>query len=142
MRLVVEEAGDLPKFNRIAYELCVLKALRERLRCREIWVVGSRRYRAPEEDLPQDFEVRKAAYYEDLGVPLDARAFTAALRKELIQHLKILNKGMPSNPKVKILAKKDGYKISISPSEPQSEPENLAALKAGDIPAMVEDESA
>lgn len=129
MPLVVEEEGDPPKINRIAYEICVLKALREQLRCREIWVVGSRRYRDPEEDLPQDFEERKTAYYEDLGVPLDAKVFTASLREEMTRHLKALDNEMPSNPKVKIISKKDGFRISISPSEPQAEPENLTTLK-------------
>jgi TnpA family transposase len=131
MSLVVDGEGKRRKINRTAYEICVLKALREQLRCREIWVVGSRRYRDPEEDLPQDFEERKAAYYEDLKIPLDAKAFTAALREELTRYLKALDKGMPTNPKVKIVYKnkKDGYRISISPLEPKPDPENLAVLK-------------
>lgn len=131
MSLVVDGEGKQRKINRTAYEICVLKALREQLRCREIWVVGSRRYRNPEEDLPQDFEERKAAYYEDLGIPLAAKAFTAALREELIRLLKDLDKGLPTNPKVKIVRKnkKDGYRISISPLEPKPDPENLAILK-------------
>lgn len=105
MSLVVDGEGKQRKINRTAYEICVLKAVREQLRCREIWVVGSRRYRDPEEDLPQDFEERKAAYYEDLGIPLDAKAFTAALREELTRHLKALDNGLPTNPKVKIVHK-------------------------------------
>jgi len=28
------------RVNRVNYEICVLTALRERLRCKEIWVVG------------------------------------------------------------------------------------------------------
>lgn len=129
--LVVDGEGKRRKINRTAYEICVLKALREQLRCREIWVVGSRRYRDPEEDLPQDFEERKAAYYEDLGIPLDAKTFTAALREELTRLLEALDKGMPTNPKVKIVYKnkKDGYRTSISPLEPKPDPENLAVLK-------------
>ena len=131
MSLVVDGEGKRRKINRTAYEICVLKALREQLRCREIWVVGSRRYRDLEEDLPQDFEERKAAYYEDLGIPLDAKAFTAALREELTRLLEALDKGMPTNPKVRIVHKnkKDGYRISISPLEPKPDPENLAVLK-------------
>jgi len=129
MPLVVEKEGGPSKINRVTYEICVLKALRERLRCREIWVVGSRRYRDPEEDLPQDFEDRKAAYYEDLGVPLDPKAFTAALREEMTRYLRILDEQMPANPKVKILRKKNGGRISISPFEAQAEPENLVKLK-------------
>ena len=123
--LVVEEK----KVNRMAYEICVLKALREQLRCREIWVLDSRRYRNPEDDLPQDFEERKADYYKDLGIPMDAKVFTATLREELTQHLKALNKGISANPKVKIVRSKNGHKISVTPFEPQVEPENLANLK-------------
>ncbi len=128
-RLVVDKEGKRPRINRTAYEFCVLKALREQLRCREIWVIGSRRYRDPEEDLPGDFEERKAAYYEDLGIPLDAKAFTAALREELTRYLKALDKGMPTNPKVKIVRKKGDHRISITPLEPKPDPENLAILK-------------
>lgn len=129
MSLVVDEEGKRRKINRTAYEICVLKALREQLRRREIWVIGSRRYRDPEEDLPRDFEERKAAYYEDLGIPLDAKAFTAALREELTRQLKALDKGMPTNSKVKIVRKKGEHRISISPLEAKPDPENLAILK-------------
>lgn len=117
------------KVNRVTYEICVLKALREQLRCREIWVVGSRRYRNPEEDLPQDFEERKATYFEDLDIPMDANAFTASLREEMTHHLKTLDERIPTNSKVEIVQKKDGHKISITPFEPLAEPENLATLK-------------
>ena len=125
MQLVV----DNEKVNRVPYEICVLKALREQLRCREIWVVGSRRYRDPEEDLPQDFGERKASYFEDLGIPMDAKVFIKSLREELAGHLKTLDGRMSTNPKVKIVPVKDGHKISITPFEPQAEPENLATLK-------------
>ena len=129
MSLVVDGEGERKKINRTAYEICVLKGLREQLRCREIWVIGSRRYRNPEEDLPQDFEDRKAAYYEDLGIPLDAKAFVAALREELTRHMKALDKGMLTNSKVKIVRKKGEHRISLSPLEPKPDPENLAILK-------------
>jgi len=33
------------QINRINYELCVLEALRDTLRCRELWVVGADKYR-------------------------------------------------------------------------------------------------
>lgn len=127
--LVVEDEGDPAKINRVAYEICALKALRERLRCREIWVVGSRRYRDPEEDLPQNFENRKAAYYADLGIPLDPKAFTAALREEMNYYLNMLDIQLPRDPKVKIIRKKNGCRISISPFEAQADPENLMKLK-------------
>ncbi len=125
MSLVVEGR----KINRVAYEICVLKVLREQLRCREIWVVGSRRYRDPEDDLPKNFEEKKADYYKDLGIPMNAKAFTASLRKELTRHLKTLDERLSINPKVRIIPRKGGHKILISPFEPQTESENLAKLK-------------
>lgn len=125
MPLVIDDGA----INRAAYEICVLKALREQLRCREIWVVGSRRYRDPEEDLPQDFAERKAYYYGELNVPLDPKAFTAALRKELTDHLTNLNQRITNNTKVNIVPTRDGHKITVTPLEPKSEPENLATLK-------------
>jgi len=35
------------RVERINYEICVLRSLRESLRCKEIWVVGADRYRIP-----------------------------------------------------------------------------------------------
>jgi TnpA family transposase len=127
--LVIEDDGEPLKINRTAYEICVLKILRDRLRCREIWVVGSRRYRDPEEDLPQDFEARREAHYSELGIPLDAKAYTQALREEMNRNLKALNNGMPANPKVKVVAKKDGFRLCVSPVEALPDPENIALLK-------------
>lgn len=130
MAVVVEKETDgKVQINRVAYEICVLKALRDQLRCREIWVVGSRRYRNPDEDLPQDFDTKREAYYRDLGVPLDPKAFTDSIREEMTKALTLLDEGLRSNHKVKILSKKKGGWISISPSEAQPEPENLDVLK-------------
>jgi hypothetical protein len=46
---------------RAVYEICSFQALRERLRCKEIWVVGADRWRNPDEDLTHDFEAHRAA---------------------------------------------------------------------------------
>lgn len=127
--VVVEDDGESLKINRTAYEICVLKTLRDRLRCREIWIVGSRRYRDPEEDLPQDFEAKREAYYSELGIPMDAKAFTQAIREEMNRNLKALNDGFPDNTKVHIVAKKDGFRISVSPLEKLPDPENITVLK-------------
>jgi hypothetical protein len=124
MPLIVEEET----INRVPYEICVLKAMREQLRCREIWVVGSRRYRNPEEDLPLDFEEHKSAYFKVLGVPMEHKAFTSSLKEELTHHLKIFDGSIPLNHKVKIVKKKDDYRISVTPLKPQKEPENLTIL--------------
>jgi hypothetical protein len=50
------------RINRINYEIAVLQALREQLRCKEIWVEGAERYRNPDDDLPADFDRRRGAY--------------------------------------------------------------------------------
>ena len=42
-----KDAQGRQRVNRITYEICVLEALREQLRCKEIWVTGANRYRTP-----------------------------------------------------------------------------------------------
>ena len=69
--IVVEDApGGGQRVNRINYEICVLQTLRERLRCKEVWVAGADRFRNPDEDLPADFAARRTACYERLGLPM------------------------------------------------------------------------
>lgn len=43
--LVVEKKDGEQRINRVNYELCVLAALRDGLRCRELWVEGANKYR-------------------------------------------------------------------------------------------------
>ncbi|MFC9239831.1 hypothetical protein ACFTZK_25775 [Streptomyces decoyicus] len=61
---VVDDKG---RVERIPYELCVLVALRDAVRRREIWVVGANRWRNPEDDLPADFEDNRDVHYAALG---------------------------------------------------------------------------
>jgi hypothetical protein len=65
------------RVNRISYELCVLKASREKLRCKEIYVIGANRYRNPDEDLPADFHTKRKEYYTELDLPLSVDEFIA-----------------------------------------------------------------
>src|SRR3546814_16604236 len=90
-----------PRINRINYEICVLTALRERLRCKEIWVVGADRYRNSDDDLPRDFETRRADYYRELGRSEAAGAFVGRLRAQMTEALGALNRQMPRNAKVR-----------------------------------------
>lgn len=55
-----EQGGE--RINRIHDEVCVLQALRERLRCKEVWIDGANRYRNPDQDVPQDFTDKRAEY--------------------------------------------------------------------------------
>ncbi|MGH7880830.1 MAG: Tn3 family transposase, partial [Candidatus Binataceae bacterium] len=67
--VIEEDAEGRTRVNRITYEICVLEALREQLRCKEIWVVSADRYRNPEEDVPADFDAERETYYEALKLP-------------------------------------------------------------------------
>src|SRR5215211_1681749 len=128
--IVLEDApGGGQRINRINYEICVLQTLRERLRCKEVWVAGADRFRNPDEDLPADFAARRAACYGRLGLPAEPRAFTDALRAEMAEALARLDRGMPRNPRVRLDPRRR-HPILVSPLEPQPEPPTLEALKA------------
>ncbi len=64
-------------------EVATFQALREQLRCKEIWVVGAGKWRDPDEDLPKDFEERRAEHYASLRKPLAPAEFIAGLRQEM-----------------------------------------------------------
>ncbi len=117
------------RVNRMNYEICVLQALRDRLRCKEVWVVGADRYRNPEEDLPTDFEQNRENHYEALRKPLDAQTIIQELKQSMNTALEKLDKSVKSNSQVRILSKGNG-KISVSPLQAQTEPVNLNLIKA------------
>ena len=127
--MIETEPQDRPRINRITYEICVLEALRERLRCKEIWVVGADRYRNPDEDLPADFAAQRAAYYAALDLPTDPDRFIACLRADMKAALYALDDGLPHNSSVRVSRKAGGW-ITVTPLERQPEPVTLAALKA------------
>jgi len=127
--VVEEDTNGNQRVNRITYEITVLDALRDQVRCKEVWVVGADRYRNPDDDVPADFELRREEYYAALKLPLAPDAFIDALRNELDGALRMLNDGMPTNDAVKISNKAGGW-IGLSPLEAQEPPQNIAALKA------------
>ncbi|MBW0106195.1 hypothetical protein [Pseudonocardia sp. KRD291] len=114
---------------RTVYEVCLFRALRERLRCREIWVQGADRWRNPDEDLPADFETRRSAYYSELSVPLDPMGFIEPLGMELTHELHALHDGLPELGWLSI-SSRGGGRITLSPLEAEAEPRNLRRLKA------------
>jgi TnpA family transposase len=120
---------DKLRINRITYEVYALQALREGLRCREIWVEGASRFRDLDHDLPADFESARDTYYATLRQPLDANAFIASLQSAMQTGLDTLHAGLPGNKVVKILTKNGGW-IAVSPLERLPDPQNLARLKA------------
>ena len=127
--LLIEAGPDGERIERIDYEICVLQALRERLRCKEIWVEGADRYRNPDEDLPADFEARREVYYAALGQPLDVERFVAPLREELREGLGTLDSRLPANSKVRLRAA-GKHPLVVTPLDAQPEPPRLQTLKA------------
>ena len=126
--ILVPNSDGQVKINRINYELAVLQALRDGLRCKEIWVVGANRYRNPEEDLPNDFEQHREAYYQALQQPEDVEVFITSLQQQMQAALTEFERGMSKNSAVKILQKNNGW-IRLSPFEPLPSPPNLNRLK-------------
>jgi hypothetical protein len=55
------------RVERIPYELCVLIALRDALRRREVFVQGAGRWKDPDDDLPGDFEDNREVHYSGVG---------------------------------------------------------------------------
>lgn len=117
------------RVDRITYEICVLEALRDQLRCKEVWVAGADRYRDPDEDVPADFAARRDEHYAALDLPRDAGAFVAHLQDEMRAALDRLDRGLPRNPDVRISRKAGGW-IHLAPLQPKPPPANVEALKA------------
>ena len=117
-----------PHIRRSRYEVCVLQALSEKLRCKEIWIEDANRYRNPAEDVPSDFNEKRKIYYDALGLPISGKKFVKRLKKLMRKALKDLNENIPENNAVKILPKDGGW-IKLSPYDAQEEPTNLEFLK-------------
>ncbi len=81
--VVDQDPQGRPRIDRITYEICALEALRDQLRCKEVWVAGANRFRNPDEDLPADFDAQRTAHYQALGLPLDAGVFIDSLQEEM-----------------------------------------------------------
>ena len=73
-----------------AYELCLFAELRDRLRAGDVWVVGSRQYRAVEDQMiPKAlFETMRAAGPLPVAVPHDAGVYLAERRTLLDKRLR------------------------------------------------------
>jgi TnpA family transposase len=114
---------------RMAYEVVTFQALRDALRCKEIWVVGADRWRNPDADLPADFEQRRVEHYRELRKPLDPAEFIDVLRAELAGEVAALNDAVPRLEWLTISDRRSGA-ITLTPVEAQPEPRNLRQLKA------------
>jgi len=128
--LVFNDEGQHRRVVRSVYEICTFQALREQLRCKEIWVVGANRWCNPDEDLPFDFNSRRTDHYRDLRQPLDPAQFIGELHEEMGHELDALNTQIPDLDWVDIAERGRRGAIKLTPLEKQTEPANLRALKA------------
>lgn len=113
---------------RMVYEVVAFQALRDQLKCKEIWVVGADKWRNPDEDLPQDFEARREENYRELRKPLDPAVFVNELREQMTAELTLLNEQMPKLSWLDIAERKSGA-IRLTAAEAQPEPRNLRRIK-------------
>ncbi|MEU7900875.1 Tn3 family transposase [Nonomuraea sp. NPDC049152] len=108
--------------------MATFQALPDQLRCKEIWVAGAGRWRNPDEDLPADFESRRAEHYAELRKPRDPQAFCDALRQEVSDALAELDARLPGLQWLQIAERKSGA-IKLSPIEAAPEPRDLRRIK-------------
>ncbi|MFF7941490.1 Tn3 family transposase [Nocardia gamkensis] len=114
---------------RMVYEICTFQALREQLRCKEIWVVGADKWRNPAQDLPADFDERRVEHYGALRKPLDPTEFIDAMREEMRAQLDALHAALPDCSWLEIKERRQGA-IKLAPLTAVAEPRNLRKLKA------------
>jgi len=82
----------------------------------------------PDEDLPKDFETRRAEHYASLRKPLDPAEFSGALREEMTTALAELNDTLPDLHWAEIADRPAGA-IRLTPLEASPEPRNLRRIK-------------
>ena len=123
---------DAGRVGRIPYELCVLSALRDALRRREIWVEGANRHGDPDVDLPGDYEENRDVHYAALGQPQDPTDFVNDLRGKLAAGLQRLDLALAHGTTggVRIGMRKGVPWITVPKLPKLLEPPNLAAFKA------------
>lgn len=126
---VVDERG---RIERIPYELCVLRALRDGLRRREIWVEGAGAWRNPDHDLPADFDAHRDLHYSALRQPRDPTAFIADLKTRMTAALTSLDRAFADDTTggVSLTSRGGEPWISVPKLDKLPEPAQLSRLKS------------
>jgi TnpA family transposase len=128
-KAAVVDEGD--RVERIPYELCVLSALRDAIRRREVWVVGANRWRNPESDLPADFDVHRDVHYQAIGLTQDPTEFIEATKTKVETALDLLAKGLKEDTTggVRIGVKHGQVWITVPARHKQPKAPHLDELK-------------
>ncbi|MEV6332936.1 hypothetical protein [Streptomyces sp. NPDC051909] len=125
---VVDDKG---KIERIPYELCVLVALMDAIRRREIYVEGGKRWGDPEDGLPGDFEAARTVHHAAIRQPEDPKEFVASLKRRMTAGLDRLSAALADGSAggVKVTTRKGEPWITVPKLGPLDEPTGLQALK-------------
>jgi hypothetical protein len=113
---------------RSVYEIVTFQALREQLRCKEIWVVGADAWRNPDEDLPADFETNRAENYRALNKPIEPQLFIDELRTKMVSALTDLSVNIDDLDWLTIRERAAGP-IVLTRFDAAPEPTNLRRIK-------------
>ncbi|TCO60754.1 Tn3 family transposase [Actinocrispum wychmicini] len=94
-------------------------------------MVGAGKWRNPETDLPQDFDLHRDVHYESIRQPLDATAFVEGLKARMDTALGRLSTALRTGTAggVKVGTRKGQVWITVPKQTKQPEPTQLAALK-------------
>ena len=123
-----EDTRGRRRVVRMVYEAATLQALRDALRCKEIWVVGAGRWRNPDDDLPADYAQRRVEHCRTLRKALDPSQFVDELREEMSSELSALNDALPKLEWLSIAERRSGA-IKLTALDAQPEPRNLRRVK-------------
>jgi TnpA family transposase len=120
----VDEKGK-KSVDETKYRILFLRSLHKRTKTKEAFVPGANKFRDPDEDLPADFEAKRAQYYSDLELPTNPDHLIQKLQAEMVGALTELNETIKTNEHVKITPT---GKIKLTPLKPQVTPANLEKL--------------
>jgi TnpA family transposase len=121
---------DRGRVERIPYELCLLIALRDALRRRELYVDGANRWRNPDDDLPGDFDTAREVHYAALRQPMDPTEFITDLRQRMNDGLTRLDAALLNGGAgVTVTTRRGEPWITVPRLESLPEPANLGKVK-------------
>src|SRR6201993_2318686 len=124
--------------DRRYYELCVLSELRDRLRAGDVWVVGSRRYRAFEERLISRETLKELEQGGTLPIAVDAdfERFISARRARLNERLAAIDVKARGGLLPDVMIEKGVLKITPIERSTPPEAEALAARLYAMLPRI------
>ena len=126
--LVFPETG---RVDRRAYTFCVLEAMRDHLRRRDVFVPASRRFADPRAQLLSGpgWESAGPQICRTLGLPLNAEPFVSDLGAELDVAYRRTAENLAGNASVDVERENGRERLRISPLDRLAEPGSLIALR-------------